>query len=200
MWAALGADVVVAEPADGHLLRHLPAVRPRRRRPSVVVVGVLRAGQALRRRAARQRGARRAAGDRRRGDHRRRPRRRSPRAGPRPPGRRRRQPVRPDRPAPRLEGLGARRMGVGRHRLHDRLPRPGAGVPGDPGAVRLPRHVAVRGERGDARAARRCAGPAGARSSTCRCRSAASRSRRRPAWRCSSTTGCGAHVPATGAP
>ena len=28
MWAALGADVVVAEPADGHLLRHLPPFAP----------------------------------------------------------------------------------------------------------------------------------------------------------------------------
>lgn len=28
MWAALGADVVVAEPAEGHLLRHLPPFAP----------------------------------------------------------------------------------------------------------------------------------------------------------------------------
>jgi crotonobetainyl-CoA:carnitine CoA-transferase CaiB-like acyl-CoA transferase len=28
MWAALGAEVVVAEPADGHLLRHLPPFAP----------------------------------------------------------------------------------------------------------------------------------------------------------------------------
>ena len=28
MWAALGADVVVAEPADGHVLRHLPPFAP----------------------------------------------------------------------------------------------------------------------------------------------------------------------------
>ena len=27
IWAGLGADVVVAEPAEGHVLRHLPAVR-----------------------------------------------------------------------------------------------------------------------------------------------------------------------------
>ncbi len=35
MWAALGADVVVAEPADGHLLRHLPPFAPGRTGPDV---------------------------------------------------------------------------------------------------------------------------------------------------------------------
>ena len=28
MWAALGAEVIVAEPHDGHLLRHLPPFAP----------------------------------------------------------------------------------------------------------------------------------------------------------------------------
>ena len=39
-----------------------------------------------------------------------------------------------------------------------------------------------------------------ARSSTCRCRSAACRWRRRRAWRCSSTTGCAGPARATAAP
>ena len=28
VWAALGAEVVVAEPAEGHVLRHLPPFAP----------------------------------------------------------------------------------------------------------------------------------------------------------------------------
>ena len=76
-------------------------------------------------------------------------------AGPRSPGRRRHLAVRSDRPAPRLEGLRARRLGVGRDRHHDRVPGPTAAGAGDAGAVRGPRHVAVHGERGDARPARR---------------------------------------------
>jgi crotonobetainyl-CoA:carnitine CoA-transferase CaiB-like acyl-CoA transferase len=33
MWAALGADVVVAEPSDGHVLRHLPPFAPGQQGP-----------------------------------------------------------------------------------------------------------------------------------------------------------------------
>ena len=46
-------------------------------------------------------------------------------------------------------------MGVVRPRLHVRLPRPAAGRRRHAGAVRRPRDVAVRRERGDARPARR---------------------------------------------
>ena len=128
MWAALGADVVVAEPADGHLLRHLPPFAPGRTGPEASLWWAF-FGQGKRSVVAPPGSAARAellatadvviadvdpAAD-------------EPALGPRPPGRGRRQPVRPDRAAPRLEGLGAGRLGVGRHRVHHRVPGPGAG-------------------------------------------------------------------------
>ena len=56
MWAALGADVVVVEPPEGHVLRHLPPFAPGHDGPDASLWWAFFApGQALGRRRAGQR-------------------------------------------------------------------------------------------------------------------------------------------------